>query len=107
MNSSIDIEHLAKLAHIELNDNERKDFLNQLQNIVGYCSKVCEAKVEDLEPMVHSFSHEENFWNEDSVVETDTGTDFLSQNAPELNSNQIVVPKVLWIVLFSNPLNNL
>ena len=95
MNYNIDIEHLAKLAYIELNDSERQDFLNQLLHIVDYCSKVCAAEVDHLEPMVHSFSHAENFWHEDTTVEEASHPDFLTEHAPSLKSNQVVVPKVL------------
>ncbi|MDR2396468.1 MAG: Asp-tRNA(Asn)/Glu-tRNA(Gln) amidotransferase subunit GatC [Puniceicoccales bacterium] len=95
MHSEIDIDHLAKLARIELDEREREIFLNQLQDIVGYCSKVCEADVENLEPMVHSFSHEGNFWAEDAPECRENGVDFLSRNAPEMKEKQIVVPRVL------------
>ncbi|MDR2769183.1 MAG: Asp-tRNA(Asn)/Glu-tRNA(Gln) amidotransferase subunit GatC [Puniceicoccales bacterium] len=95
MHSEIDIDHLAKLARIELDERVRKIFLNQLQDIVGYCSKVCEADVENLEPMVHSFSHEDNFWAEDVPEYCEDGVDFLSRNAPEMKEKQIVVPRVL------------
>lgn len=95
MHSEIDIDHLAKLARIELDGHKRETFLNQLQDIVGYCSKVCEAGVENLEPRVHSFSHEGNFWAEDIPEYPEDGVDFLSRNAPEMKEKQIVVPRVL------------
>ncbi|MDR0647493.1 MAG: Asp-tRNA(Asn)/Glu-tRNA(Gln) amidotransferase subunit GatC [Puniceicoccales bacterium] len=95
IHSEVDIDHLAKLARIEFDEREREIFSNQLQNIVGYCSKVCEADVENLEPMVHSFSHEDNFWAEDVPEHCEDGVDFLSPNAPEMKEGQIVVPRVL------------
>lgn len=91
---NLDIEHLAKLARIHLSDDEKTQLLQQLQSIVGYCSKVATAQVDDLEPMVHSFDHDENIWNED-VPKAVESTDYLTQNAPEIKENQIVVPKVL------------
>ena len=91
---NLDINHLAKLARIQLSDEEKTQLLQQLQSIVGYCSKVVNAQVDDLEPMVHSFDHDENIWHEDTPKTTDI-TDYLTQNAPEIKENQIVVPKVL------------
>ncbi|MDR0755665.1 MAG: Asp-tRNA(Asn)/Glu-tRNA(Gln) amidotransferase subunit GatC [Puniceicoccales bacterium] len=93
--AEINIDHLAKLARIQLDGYMRETFLNQLQNIVGYCSKVCEVDVENLEPLVHSFSHEDNFWAEDVPEYREDGVDFLSRNAPEMKEKQIVVPRVL------------
>ena len=90
----LDIDHLAKLARIQLPEEEKKQLLQQLQSIVGYCSKVASADTENLEPMVHSFEHDDNVWAED-IPEMESGTDYLTQNAPEIKENQIVVPKVL------------
>ena len=91
---NLDIDHLAKLARIRLSEEEKTQLLQQLQSIVGYCSKVASAQVDTLAPMVHSFDHDENIWHEDSPKVMDK-TDYLSQNAPEIKENQIVVPKVL------------
>lgn len=90
----LDIDHLAKLARIQLPEEEKKQLLQQLQSIVGYCSKVASANVDNLEPMVHSFDHEDNTWSED-IPEEVFEVDYLSQNAPDIKENQIVVPKVL------------
>ncbi len=93
-NQNLDIDHLAKLARIRLSEEEKAQLLQQLQSIVGYCSKVATAQVDSLEPMVHSFDHDENIWHEDTPKTIET-TDYLTQNAPEIKENQIVVPKVL------------
>lgn len=90
----LDIDHLAKLARIQLPEKEKKQLLQQLQSIVGYCSKVASANVDNLEPMVHSFDHGDNTWSED-IPEEVFEVDYLSQNAPDIKENQIVVPKVL------------
>ncbi len=91
---SLNLDHLSKLARIQLPEDEKRYLSQQLQSIVGYCSKVASADVDHLEPMVHSFEHEGNVWAEDEIAEGDT-VDFLSQNAPEIKENQIVIPKVL------------
>lgn len=91
---TLDIDHLAKLARIRLSEEEKLRLMEQLQSIVGYCSKVVAAKTEDLEPLVHAFEHEENTWSED-IPDSTEPTDYLTQNAPEIKENQIVVPKVL------------
>lgn len=90
----LDIDHLAKLARIRLSEEEKLRLMEQLQSIVGYCSKVVAAKTENLEPLVHAFEHEENTWDED-IPDAMEPADFLTENAPEIKENQIVVPKVL------------
>ena len=96
MTTNINIDHLAKLARIDLSDKEKETFLNQLQDIVAYCSKIVAAKVDDLEPMVHSFEQNGNFWFEDAEdTEMPKTRDYILLNAPESKENQIVVPKVL------------
>ena len=92
--SKLDIDHLAKLARIQLSETEKQHLMEQLQSIVGYCSKVVAAQTENLEPLVHAFEHEENTWDED-IPDPIEDTDYLTQNAPEIKENQIVVPRVL------------
>lgn len=91
---ALDIDHLAKLVRLRLSDEEKQRLSQQLQSIVEYCSKVAAADVTNLEPMVHSFEHASNVWAED-VPNEGISKDYLSENAPEMKENQIVVPKVL------------
>ena len=44
----LDIDHLAKLARIRLSEEEKLRLMEQLQSIVGYCSKVVAAKNERI-----------------------------------------------------------
>lgn len=90
----MDIDHIAKLARIQLSESEKLHLMEQLQSIVGYCSKVVAVPTDNLEPLVHAFEHEENTWDED-IPDDIEPTDYLTQNAPEIKENQIVVPKVL------------
>ena len=92
--TKLDIEHLAKLARIRLSEDEKLRLMEQLQSIVGYCSKVVAAETQNLEPLVHAFEHDSNMWGED-IPNTPEFVDYLTQNAPEIKENQIVVPKVL------------
>ena len=91
----LNIEHLAKLARIQITGEEKLQLMQQLQSIVGYCSKLSKADVDGLEPLVHSFEYTANVWAEEDTAEEKPFVDYLTQNAPEIKENQIVVPKVL------------
>ena len=51
--------------------------------------------MDGLEPLVHSFEYTANVWAEEDTAEEKPSVDYLTQNAPEIKENQIVVPKVL------------
>lgn len=92
---TFNLQHLSKLARISLPDDEKERLMPQLDSIIGYCSKLATADVDGLEPMVHTFEHDTNVWFEEDMPEPSTNVDYLTQNAPEIKDNQIVVPRVL------------
>lgn len=50
---TIDIEHLVKLASLELSETEKKTFQNQLQEVLTYISKLQEVNTDKTEPIGH------------------------------------------------------
>lgn len=51
--TTIDIDHVAKLANLKLNDQEKKTFTKQLDEILGYVSKLEKADTTKVEPIGH------------------------------------------------------
>lgn len=49
----IDIDHVAKLANLNLTDEEKKTFEPQLEEIVGYISKLEKVDTKNIEPVGH------------------------------------------------------
>ncbi len=45
-----DILHIAKLANIELTDEEVEKFKNQLSSVIGYINKLQEVNTDGVEP---------------------------------------------------------
>jgi len=43
-----DVENLAKLARIELGEDEKKELLKDMQGILEYVKQIEEAQVEDI-----------------------------------------------------------
>jgi aspartyl-tRNA(Asn)/glutamyl-tRNA(Gln) amidotransferase subunit C len=51
--SSEDVEKIAGLAKLELADDEKESFREQLSSILEYVSNLSEVNIEDVEPMSH------------------------------------------------------
>ena len=89
----IDIDYVANLARIELSDEVKERFAEQLENVLRYFEKLEEVDVSDVEPMAHA-SAVFNVWDED-VAATGFSVDEALRNAPAVRDGQIVVPKVV------------
>jgi aspartyl-tRNA(Asn)/glutamyl-tRNA(Gln) amidotransferase subunit C len=48
-----EVDKIAELAKLELNESERTAFRDQLSSILAYVGKLAEVDVEDVEPMSH------------------------------------------------------
>lgn len=89
----IDIEYTAKLARINLSDEEKQTFTAQLDSIIGYVEKLEELDTEGVEPTAHPHPVK-NVWQED-VVSSDLPVEAAMKNAPAQRQNMFVVPKVV------------
>jgi aspartyl-tRNA(Asn)/glutamyl-tRNA(Gln) amidotransferase subunit C len=89
-----DIEHIAHLARIGLNDQEKQALIKDLNKIVGYVEQLSEVDTENVEPLISVLGDLPTVLREDKVTESLSQEDALS-NAPDKNSDYIKVPKVL------------
>lgn len=90
---SIDVAYVARLARLQLSEEERRAFQEQLQDIVGYVRKVQELDVSSVEPMSHGIPV-------NNVFRTDEPVDGLPRetvlaNAPAHRDGQFTVPKIV------------
>jgi aspartyl-tRNA(Asn)/glutamyl-tRNA(Gln) amidotransferase subunit C len=85
-----EVEHIASLARLELTEEEKVRFTEQLPEIVRYFEKLQELNVEGVEPTCHvekmtnrlrSDSEERSLLLEETL-----------RNAPESEANQFRVP---------------
>lgn len=93
MSSNIDIDYVAKLARIELGEEEKKKFSAQLGQVLEYFEKLSAVDVSGVEPSAHAHALC-NVWREDEA-EPAMGVEDALMNAPKKRENQIVVPKVV------------
>lgn len=88
-----DVEHVAKLARLNLTEEEREMFTGQLNAILQYAEKLNELDTDQVEPTTHVL-HLSNVMREDEVRES-LPQEKVFRNAPEEEDGQFKVPAVL------------
>ncbi len=90
---SIDIDHIANLARIELSPEEKQKFSADFGRVLEYFEKLNSVNVEGVEPCAHAFPIY-NVLREDVPVKP-LPTEALLKNAPAKRDNQILVPRIV------------
>lgn len=93
----MDVRHIAKLAHLEITDEEVAIYTPQMANIVKYVEQLNELDIGDIEPMLGGLTAEGEAT--DTIREDAPGGSLgqeaaLSQ-APSAVEGHFQVPKVL------------
>ncbi len=91
--ANIDIEYVAKLARIELTEEEKSTYSRQLGQILGYFERLSEIDVSGVEPSAHARAVY-NVMRDDAEGAAMPVSEAL-MNAPKARDNQISVPKVV------------
>lgn len=87
------VEHVAKLARLQLNDDEKERFMGQLNAILGYAEKLNELDTDDVPPTSHVLPIY-NVMREDAVRPS-LPIEVVMANAPEEEDGHFRVPAVL------------
>ena len=87
-----DVEHVAKLARLELTEKEKEKFSQQLGAILKHMDQLNEVDTTGVEPMAHAFAIK-NVMREDKVVQ-DFSRDEMLVNAPDEEDGFFKVPKI-------------
>ncbi|WP_019637538.1 Asp-tRNA(Asn)/Glu-tRNA(Gln) amidotransferase subunit GatC [Paenibacillus fonticola] len=90
---SKDVEHVARLARLNLTDEERELFTEQLSAILKYAEKLNELDTDDVEPTTHVLPLSNVM--RDDVVEESLSQEKVFRNAPDEEDGQFKVPAVL------------
>jgi len=91
--SDLDVAYVARLARINLTENEAKIFQKQLDDVLKYVEKLREVDVTDIDASAHSLPVFDVF-REDAPRDWFTAEQALS-NAPRQVNGLFVVPKVV------------
>ena len=87
-------EHVAKLARLSFREDEIKEFISQLNQILGHVEKLDELDTSDIPPTSHMFFTKTPM-REDEVREEASPVEELLRNAPRRHDNFYIVPRII------------
>ncbi|NHN35364.1 Asp-tRNA(Asn)/Glu-tRNA(Gln) amidotransferase subunit GatC [Paenibacillus agricola] len=88
-----DVEHVAKLARLELSEQEKQTFTEQMNAILKYAEQLNGLNTDDVEPTSHPVPLV-NVMRAD-ISKPSLPIDKVMLNAPDEEDGQIKVPAVL------------
>ena len=89
------IEHIAKLARLELSDEELIKYGSQLSAVLDFIDQLNEVDLSGVEPTAQ-VTGLVNVWRQDAIRDcAETDREAALAEAPELEARQIKVKRVL------------
>ena len=87
------VAYVAELAHLKLDDAQKRQAADDLARMIGYADKLSELDTDGVEPMSHAFPVT-NVFREDEVRESMAREQVLA-NAPAVKDGCFLVPKTV------------
>ena len=87
------VAYVAELAHLKLDDEQKRQAADDLSKMIGYVDKLGELDTEGVEPMSHAFPVV-NVFREDEVKES-MDRELILQNAPAKKDGCFLVPRTV------------
>ena len=87
------VQHIARLARLELSDDEYAESVKKLSKIVDFVDHLSEADTDGVVPMAHPLDVAQRL-RADAVTEADE-RDRYQQNASSVSGGLYLVPKVI------------
>lgn len=87
-----DVEHVAKLARLELTDAEKELYTKQLGDVLKYVDQMNEIDTSHVKPMTQVIDFY-NVMREDKVVQNYTKEELMA-NGPDVEDGFFKVPKI-------------
>lgn len=91
--STEDIRNIAKLAKLQINDDELDQYKQDLSNILEFVEQMNQANVDNIEPMAHPQDMMQTL-RSDEVAESNQRDKF-QKIAPATQDGLYLVPKVI------------
>lgn len=88
-----EVENVARLARLELADEEVETMTRQLDNILSYVAKLDELDTTGVPVTTHTQDVNNAF--RDDIVHTSLTREQALANAPKKNEEAFVVPKII------------
>ena len=93
----MDVRKVAKLAHLEITDEEVALFEPQMKDIVAYVEQLNELDTEAIEPAIGGLTPEgeATATTREDIPHESLGQELALDQAPDAHSGHFRVPKVL------------
>ena len=91
--SKEEVERICDLANLEVDEDEKEKFTNELGDILNYIEKLNELETEEVKPTAYPVPLK-NVLRKDEIGESLAQKEVL-KNAPEKNANQFTVPSIM------------
>ena len=88
-----EVEHIAKLAKLEIREEEITEFTSQFNKVLEYVDKLNELNTDNIEPLLHPVEGE-NVFREDALKSSIATEDAL-RNSASKTDKCFKVPKVI------------
>jgi len=88
-----DVEYIANLAHLKVDEEEKELFTKQLGDILNYVEKLNELETEGVIPTAYTVPMK-NVFREDKV-EPSISREKALANAPDEKEGQFRVPRII------------
>ena len=89
-----DVLNLARLAKLDLNEEELKTFTSEISEILGYVEQLQAVDIDDLEP-TYQVTGLSNVTRKDQIKDYGISREELMKNMPSVEAGQIKVKRVL------------
>ncbi len=90
-----DIEHIAKLARLDLSEEEYEKFGPQLSGILGYIDQLQEVDTSQVEPTAQVTGLENGLREDEIIAWNKEEAEQALNQAPEVEDHQVKVKRVL------------
>ena len=87
------VQQIATLARLQLEDGEFDDMIDKLSRIVDFVDQLQATPTDDILPMAHPLNMSQRL-RADVVTESNE-RDFIQENAPSTEDGYYLVPKVI------------
>ena len=87
------VEYIATLARLKLEDDEIADVVEKLSSIVDFVDQLQAASTDDVVPMAHPLNMSQRL-RADEITESDL-RDQAQKNAPLVEDGYYLVPRVI------------
>jgi aspartyl-tRNA(Asn)/glutamyl-tRNA(Gln) amidotransferase subunit C len=88
-----EVRHVAKLARLDLNEQEELRMTEQMNNILSYMETLGELDTKDIPATTHAVQLQNVFRPDETTPSLDR--ERVLENAPESDGVSFVVPKII------------